>query len=112
MCVVALSAIGYRAVADQPDPYWENPEMFAENKLPAKATFTPYLTTEAATERGDSELVMDISGEWRFNWHYYPKYTLHIPNIYAVVGIYTPIRSRRADQSPPTKFTPTLYNKV
>ncbi|MBR3893156.1 MAG: beta-galactosidase [Alistipes sp.] len=68
MCVVALSAIGYRAVADQPDPYWENPEMFAENKLPAKATFTPYLTTEAATERGDSELVMDISGEWRFNW--------------------------------------------
>ena len=68
MCMVALSAIGYRAVADQPDPYWENPEMFAENKLPAKATFLPYLTTEAATLRGESELVMDISGEWRFNW--------------------------------------------
>ena len=28
------------------DPYWENPEMFAENKLPARATLVPYLTED------------------------------------------------------------------
>ena len=50
------------------DPYWENPEMFAENKLPARATLMPYPSADEAFARGESSLVKDISGEWRFHW--------------------------------------------
>ena len=50
------------------DPYWENPEMFAENRLPARATLMPYPSAEEAFARGESSLVKDISGEWRFHW--------------------------------------------
>ena len=56
------------AVAMAQDHYWENPEMFAENKLPARATLMPYPSAEEAFARGESSLVMDISGEWRFHW--------------------------------------------
>lgn len=56
------------AAAMAQDPYWENPEMFAENKLPARATLMPYPSAEEAFARGESSLVMDISGEWRFHW--------------------------------------------
>ncbi|MBO5882763.1 MAG: DUF4981 domain-containing protein [Alistipes sp.] len=50
------------------DPYWENPEMFAENKLPARATFTPYPSEGEALKRAESPFVKDISGEWLFHW--------------------------------------------
>lgn len=56
------------AAAMAQDPYWENPEMFAENKLPVRATLMPYPSAEEAFARGESSLVMDISGEWRFHW--------------------------------------------
>jgi hypothetical protein len=56
------------AAAMAQDPYWENPEMFAENKLPARATLMPYPSAEEALARGESSLVKDISGEWRFHW--------------------------------------------
>ena len=56
------------SVAEAQDPYWENPEVYAENKLPARATLTPYLSADDALKRGESPLVMDISGEWRFSW--------------------------------------------
>ena len=49
-------------------PHWENPEVFAVNKLPARASLVPYPTTEEAAARGESSLVMDISGDWRFSW--------------------------------------------
>lgn len=68
ICLVALTTLSLRGADHKPDPYWENPEMFAENKLPSRATLTPYLTTADAAARGLSELVMDISGEWRFCW--------------------------------------------
>ena len=56
------------AAAMAQDPYWENPEMFAENRLPARATLMPYPSAEEAFARGESALVKDISGEWRFHW--------------------------------------------
>ena len=56
--VVAAAAIAQ-------DPYWENPEMFAENRLPARASLVPYATIKEAMARGESSLVQDISGEWR-----------------------------------------------
>ena len=48
--------------------YWERPEIFEVNKLPARATLTPYATIEDALLRGASEWVQDISGEWKFHW--------------------------------------------
>ena len=48
--------------------YWERPEIFEVNKLPARAMLTPYATIEDALLRGASEWVQDISGEWKFHW--------------------------------------------
>ena len=56
------------AAAMAQNPYWENPEMFAENKLPARATLVPYASESEALARGESSFVKDISGEWRFHW--------------------------------------------
>ena len=68
LCAVIISAVSLGAKAEEPRPYWEHPEVYAINKLPARATLTPYATTEEAAERGASDYVMDISGEWRFHW--------------------------------------------
>ena len=54
--------------AQEATPYWEQPEVYAINKLPARATLTPYPTAELAAERGVSEWELDISGNWRFYW--------------------------------------------
>lgn len=56
------------AMADGPTPYWEQPEIYAINKLPARATLVPYTTAEKAMQRGDSELVLSLDGEWQFFW--------------------------------------------
>lgn len=61
-------ALNLPAQERTPAPYWEEPEVFAENKLAPRATLIPYTSTEDAIERGESEWVMDISGEWRFHW--------------------------------------------
>ena len=61
-------ALNLPAQERTPAPYWEEPEVFAENKLAPRATLIPYTSTEDAIERGKSEWVMDISGEWRFHW--------------------------------------------
>lgn len=68
LCAVIISAVSFSVQADEPRPYWEQPEIYAINKLPARATLTPYATTAEAAERGASDYVMDISGEWRFHW--------------------------------------------
>ena len=49
-------------------PYWEQPEVYAINKLPARASLAPYLATDAALRRAESELVMSLNGDWRFWW--------------------------------------------
>ena len=66
--LIAIVALLLASVAMAQDPYWENPEVYAENKLPARATLTPYLSAGEALRRGDSPLVMDISGDWKFAW--------------------------------------------
>ena len=65
---VTICAIVVATAAMAQDPYWENPEMFAENRLPARATLMPYPSADEAFARGESSLVKDISGEWRFHW--------------------------------------------
>lgn len=62
MVIVALSATA------QEREYWEQPEVYEVGKLPARATLTPYATIEQALLRGESEWVMDISGDWKFCW--------------------------------------------
>lgn len=54
--------------AQETVPYWEQPEVYAINKLPARATLTPYASTAEALERGESSYERDISGEWKFHW--------------------------------------------
>ena len=60
MAVVALAATAQE--------YWEQPEIFGVNKLPARATLTPYATLEDAIERCTSAWMRDISGAWKFYW--------------------------------------------
>ena len=62
MVIVALPATA------QEREYWEQPEVYEVGKLPARATLTPYATIEQALLRGESEWVMDISGDWKFCW--------------------------------------------
>ena len=64
----AILALAVATIAMAQDPYWENPEVFAENKLPSRATLVPYGSFNEALERGESGYVLDISGEWRFHW--------------------------------------------
>ena len=64
----AILALAVATIAMAQDPYWENPEVFAENKLPSRATLVPYESFNEALERGESGYVLDISGEWRFHW--------------------------------------------
>ncbi|MBO7261403.1 MAG: DUF4981 domain-containing protein [Alistipes sp.] len=52
----------------QERPVWEQPEIFAINRMPHRATLVPYPSVEAAAQRGVSEYVVDISGEWKFCW--------------------------------------------
>ena len=64
VALLSLCAIN----AQETTPYWEQPEVFAINKLPARATLLPYGSTAEALERGESDYVKDISGEWKFHW--------------------------------------------
>ena len=48
--------------------YWEQPEVFEINRLPARATLMPYASADDALAGGESQWVMDISGEWKFHW--------------------------------------------
>ena len=50
----AALACGFAsACTDQPapTPYWEDPAVFAENREPPRASFTPFATVDAAVER-------------------------------------------------------------
>ena len=63
-----IMALVVAATAIAQDSYWENPEVFAENKLPSRATLVPYASFDEALKRGESGYVLDISGQWRFHW--------------------------------------------
>ena len=60
--------IGCLVASAEEHPYWEQPEVFAINKLPARATLTPYTSFAEALSRGASQWVKDISGDWKFYW--------------------------------------------
>ncbi|MBR5853947.1 MAG: DUF4981 domain-containing protein [Alistipes sp.] len=60
--------IGCLVASAEEHPYWEQPEVFAINRLPARATLTPYTSFAEALQRGESQWVKDISGDWKFHW--------------------------------------------
>lgn len=68
LLVVCATILCDSTTAEETRPYWEQPEVFAINKLPSRAALTPYLSTEEAAERGASSLVVSIGGEWKFFW--------------------------------------------
>ena len=67
LLTICMAMVAVAAMADKRE-YWEMPEVYQVNKLPARATLIPYSSMEQALQRGDSEWVMDISGEWKFHW--------------------------------------------
>lgn len=75
--------IGCLVASAEEHPYWEQPEVFAINKLPARATLTPYTSFAEALSRGASQWVKDISGDWKFHWTATPA---EAPEGFEVVG--------------------------
>ena len=51
-------------------PDWENEQVVAINREPARATFQPFPSVEAARvgRRADSPWFRSLSGDWRFHW--------------------------------------------
>jgi beta-galactosidase len=62
-CVFTIQA--YAAPSD-----WENHEINARNRLPARTSFVPYETIEQARfgDRHSSPRFQSLDGEWRFDW--------------------------------------------
>lgn len=56
------------ATAEEPLLDRQNPAVYAIGKLPSRASLVPYTSFEAAMERGASERVMRIDGDWKFSW--------------------------------------------
>ena len=80
LCALLVAVM---AVANGETPYWEQPEVYAINKLPARASLLPYDNVADAAARGESALVKDISGEWKFSWSRTP---MEAPEGFEAVG--------------------------
>ncbi|MBN2292293.1 MAG: beta-galactosidase, partial [Pirellulales bacterium] len=60
---------GHQVMAKE-RPDWENPKIFAVNKLPPHATMMPYADARTAL-KGDcaaSPFFLSLNGPWQFNW--------------------------------------------
>jgi beta-galactosidase len=68
--VFLLLAVPLAAASDpQALPDWEDPGIFARNKLPPHATFTPFPNREAAlAAHGRSPFHQLLNGHWKFHW--------------------------------------------
>ena len=66
--VILTITMAIAAITAMAQEYWEQPEVYQVNKLPARATLTPYTSMEQAYLRAGSEWVVDISGDWKFHW--------------------------------------------
>ena len=53
----------------KPVEFWEDPEVFADNKMEPHAYFIPYSTDEDVIldEHNRSPFYTSLNGEWRFN---------------------------------------------
>lgn len=90
---------------------WENPAVFQQNRLPARATFLNYADRAAALadDYSRSPYFLSLSGKWKFNWvpkpaerpidFYKTDYNvsnwkeINVPAIWELLGYGTPIYS-------------------
>lgn len=100
MILAAALALSLNANAGQHD--WENQYVLQKNRMPARATFMPYLQQEG-------DMSMKLDGEWKFHWtrtpdeqpqnFYLPEFndsgwkTFRVPGDWEVNGYGTPIYS-------------------
>lgn len=73
MVTLAVFVVAAPAAADPPD--WENPAVLQRNRLPARATFWPFDSVDAARDGGrdDSPYVQSLNGSWQFHWSPRPE---------------------------------------
>ncbi|QDV74062.1 glycoside hydrolase family 2 TIM barrel-domain containing protein [Botrimarina mediterranea] len=66
--ILLVLCVGSNARAEK--PVWENEQVYHRNRLPARATFWPFASVEAARvgDREVSPLVKSLCGDWRFDW--------------------------------------------
>lgn len=69
LAIAALTlACGVVPASAQVAPDWENPEVYAVNKLAPRATLIPYTSFDEAVARDASPWVMSLDGDWKFCW--------------------------------------------
>lgn len=61
------------SVISEVNPYWENPEMIGENKLPGRTSYWPCATVDTARHMlkinaENSDRIQCLDGNWKFNW--------------------------------------------
>lgn len=66
LCLIACLAVP--VLADPPD--WENEQVMARNRLPARASFTPFADIEQARlgQHNQSPWYQTLNGDWKFHW--------------------------------------------
>ncbi len=113
--VVALSLVWFltspSTLRAQQVPDWENPEMFGQNKEPARCTSLPYALPSQAIQgtREASPYHLSLNGQWKFKWSARPAdrprrfhqikfddsawHTIPVPSNWEMQGYGTPIYS-------------------
>ena len=72
--VVAALAVAFACAPPSRDegdaPYWEDPAVFAVDKEPPRASFTPFATRERAlaARPENSSFRLNLNGTWKFRW--------------------------------------------
>ncbi len=66
--VCAVVCLHHVSAQESERPYWEQPEVYAINKLPSRASLVPYASVEDAVARGASSQVICLDGDWKFCW--------------------------------------------
>ena len=72
-----LTSLASLSAVAEKNPYWENPEMIGENKLPTRSSFFPTASLKQAfktqkVNAADSKRIMSLDGTWKFNWVKHP----------------------------------------
>ncbi|MEA1951649.1 MAG: glycoside hydrolase family 2 TIM barrel-domain containing protein, partial [Planctomycetota bacterium] len=70
LCAAMLATTGAAHVVAEERPDWENPKIFAVNKLPPHATMMLYADAPAALQgdRSASPFFLSLNGPWQFHW--------------------------------------------
>jgi beta-galactosidase len=63
-----MACLAFPVLADPPD--WENEQVMARNRLPARASFTPFADVEQARlgQQNQSPRYQTLNGAWKFHW--------------------------------------------